>query len=76
MEAQTDTHLNRFLGSFARFEAYFLLPATVDGKGAPHFLTDLAILKHKLTVKESSEVGDNDLEAILLPKNRPRHERD
>jgi len=76
MEAQTDAHLSKFLEAFAQFGAYYLLPAIVDEQGAADFLTDLMIVKHQFVVKEASDVGENDIEAMLLPKNRSPFERD
>lgn len=70
MEAKTDVHLTRFLDSYARFGAYYLLPVILDANGEAGFLTDLAILKRALAVKQASEVSETDVEAILLWSSR------
>jgi len=46
-----------------------LKPAT-GGTGEPEFLSDLAILKRKLSVKAASEIGHNDIEVMALGLSR------
>lgn len=66
MHAQSDVNLVRFLEAYGRAGNYALLPAVWKGKGEPELLSDLAILKRKLSVKAASEIGDNDIEVIAL----------
>jgi len=66
MHAQSDVNLVRFLEAYNRAGNYALLPAVWKGKGEPELLTDLAILKRKLSVKVASEIGDNDIEVMAL----------
>ncbi|WP_339713468.1 hypothetical protein [uncultured Sneathiella sp.] len=66
MAPDNDINLERFLDSFHRVGAFYLLPAIINKNGPPEFLDDLAILKHKLFVKLAKDVGKNDVETIVL----------
>lgn len=66
MHAESDVNLARFLEAYGRVGGYALLPAIWKGTGEPEFLSDLAILKRKLSVKAASEIGDNDIEMMAL----------
>lgn len=66
MHAESDVNLNRFLNIYDRARAYLLLPAIFNGVGEPAFLPELAILKQELSVKNASEVNENDIEAMAL----------
>ena len=66
MHAQSDVNLVRFLEAYNRAGNYALLPAVWKGKGEPELLSDLAILKRKLSVKAASAIGDNDIEVMAL----------
>jgi hypothetical protein len=70
MEPNSDVNLERFLSSYRRFGAYYLLPAVFGGTGEPELLFELGIWKRNLTVKPASEVGEYDVETIAL--RRPR----
>jgi hypothetical protein len=70
MALDNDVNLERFLDSYQQFGAFYLMPAVVTEKGAPELLSDLAILKHDLTVKLAANVGEHDIEAVAL-RRRP-----
>ena len=65
MHAESDANLSRFLQAFNRARAYLLHPAILKN-GSPEFLTELAILKRKLSVKVPSEVNQHDPEVMAL----------
>jgi hypothetical protein len=69
MHAESDVNLAHFLDAYGRAGCYFLLPAIWKGTGKPEFLRDVAILKRKLSVKEASEIGQNDIELIALGRS-------
>jgi hypothetical protein len=66
MHAESDVNLVRFLEAYGRARTYALLPAVWKGKGEPEFISDVAILKRKLSVKSASEIGNNDIEMFAL----------
>jgi len=70
MHAESDVNLVRFLQAHGRAGRYALLPAVWKGKGEPELLSDLAILKRKLSVKAASEIGDKDIEVMALGPSR------
>jgi hypothetical protein len=70
MHAESDFNLSRFLEAYGRAGGYALLPAVWKGAGEPELLSDLAILKRKLSVKAASEIGENDIEMMALGPNR------
>lgn len=74
MHAESDVNLARFLKAYERAGSYSLLPAGWKGKGEPELLTDLAILKRKLSVKSASEIGDKDIELMALGPSRKSKE--
>ena len=73
MEPNRDVNLERFLKSYRRFGAFYLLPAVFGSVGEPELLFDLGIWKRNLAVKPASEVGEHDIETIAL--HRPRAPR-
>jgi hypothetical protein len=76
MEVDSDANLLRFLDSYGRSNAYWLVPAIWRGTGQPEFLHDLAILKRELSVKVASEINHGDIESIALgPTHKSRDER-
>ena len=72
MQVESNVNLNRFLTSYAKTHAYYLLPAILK-RGKPEFVLDLAILKRKLNVKVATEVREHDLERMALNTD---HDRD
>jgi hypothetical protein len=72
MEAVTDIHLSRFLETYRKFGAYYLVPAVQTASGEPDILSDMAILKRQLSVKDAANISDNEFEAILLPRLRSK----
>jgi hypothetical protein len=72
MEASSDINLRRFLEGYAREAAFLLMPSYVGSDGQPVLLSELALLKRRITVKDADEVGENDIEQIALPPNKRR----
>lgn len=66
MEPDNDVNLERFLESYGKSGAYFILPAFWGSSGTPEVAFDLAILKRNLTVKLAANVGEHDPESIAL----------
>jgi hypothetical protein len=62
--AASDTNLNRFLESYRQAGAYLLAPAILKSNRDPEFLFDVAVLKHELSVKLASEIGEHDIESV------------
>jgi hypothetical protein len=68
MHTESDANLSRFLGIYNSARVYLLLPAIWKGTDPPEFLPDLAIGKRNLSVKDASEIGEHDVEAMALGK--------
>ncbi len=66
MTPDNGTNLERFLESYRRFGAFYILPAVLDNAGTPEFIFNLAILKRNLTIKLAANVGAHDPESIAL----------
>ena len=66
MEPDSDINIERFLESYRRFGAFYILPAVLGVSGTPEFVFDLSILKRDLTIKIAANVGEHDLEAMAL----------
>ena len=65
MTPDTTVNLQRFLDSYQNFGGYYLLPAVIkDGRPVP--ISGLAMIKRALTVKDASEVQENDIENVAL----------
>lgn len=65
MEVANDANLNRFLADYRREGAYQLTPAVMVN-GTPEFLSDMGVLKRNLAVRNVSEIGEHDLDAMAL----------
>jgi hypothetical protein len=65
MEPDTNENIEMFLGIYARYGAYYLMPAIVTD-GEPEWLPELSILKRELTIKNACDVGEHDIESITL----------
>ena len=66
MEPDSDINLERFLESYRRLGAFYILPAVLGVSGTPEFVFDLSILKRNHTIKIAANVGGHDLEAMAL----------
>ncbi len=66
MEPNTNVNLERFLTLYRHFGAFYLMPAVLTNSSEPELLYDLAVLKHDLTVKLAADVGEHDIEAMVL----------
>ena len=70
MEANTSQNLNDLIGMFNITKRYQLYPAKISEKGndiVPYF--DKGILKTSLTIKEAWEIGENDLDRVVIRGN-------
>lgn len=65
MEPTNNENIEMFLRIYARYGAYYLMPAIV-GEGEPEWLPQFSILKRELCVKNAPEIGEHDIEAIAL----------
>ncbi|SDR60989.1 hypothetical protein SAMN05519103_07242 [Rhizobiales bacterium GAS113] len=72
MEPQNDVNLDRFLHLYQRWGAFYLMPAVLAGVGEPELLTELAIPKRTLSIKEAADVGEGDIEAMALGARQRR----
>lgn len=66
MEPDSDINIERFLESYRRLKAFYILPAVLGVSGTPELVFDLSILKRDLTIKIAANVGEHDLEAMAL----------
>ncbi len=66
MEPTNSTNLDRFLASYRRTGAFYLMPAFWGGAEMPTLATELALAKRELTVKTADEIGENDIEYVPL----------
>ena len=69
MNASSSTNLNNLINSFNTLKQYRLCPAKLidNGKIEPYF--DRAILKRTLYIKNAWEIGEHDLERVVIKKN-------
>lgn len=66
MTPDNDVNLEKFLKSYKRFGAFYLLPAFFKGLEMPDMAFDLAILKWKIAVKLAENINEHDIENIAL----------
>jgi hypothetical protein len=66
MEPDSGINLERFLESYRRLRAFYILPAVLSSSGAPELVFSLSILKRKLTVRFAASVGEHELESMAL----------
>lgn len=66
-QPETDANLENFLGDYAQYRAYYLLPAIWnEGMAEPRFRTDLVVLKRQLNIFEAREITDQQIESVAL----------
>ncbi|OUS37254.1 hypothetical protein A9Q94_06535 [Rhodobacterales bacterium 56_14_T64] len=68
MKPSNSTNLDGFLELYHRIGAFYLIPAVMSSSGNPEMLTDLAILKRGLVVRDAWQVGRHD-EDVIAVKN-------
>jgi len=67
MEPDNSVSLEGFLEQFARFGAFFLIPCIPSKEaGEPELLLNHSILSRNLHVRQASEVGENDQDAVAV----------
>lgn len=68
MTANNPTNLTNLINGFNSLKQYALFPALLkpDGTIEPYF--DLAILKKKLTIRDAWEIGEHDLDCVVIKK--------
>lgn len=66
MHPSNDGNLSHFLTAYRQSGTYFLMPAIYSGSGAPSFLSDLALMKRTLSVKDAGDVTAADIESAHL----------
>ena len=71
MEAESSNNLDRFLREYGRVGSYVLAPSYWDG-GVPQPLMSLGISKKRLVVRNLSDIGANEIEAMAFPSKANR----
>ncbi|MBX2832094.1 MAG: hypothetical protein KTR23_13290 [Rhodospirillales bacterium] len=66
MEPRNSNNLERFLSSYQRIGAFYLLPAFGGDNGTPTLATELAIVKRELTIKSAKDIVEGDIEYVSL----------
>jgi len=68
MTADNPTNLTNLINGFNSLKQYALFPALLnpDGTVEPYF--DLVILKRKLTIRDAWEIGEHDLDSVVIKK--------
>lgn len=66
MEPNDSVNLDSFLDRFKHAGEYYLLPAILTDAGSPKMISELAIRKQKVTVKNASDIGKHDMDLIAL----------
>jgi hypothetical protein len=64
MQAQSDAHWQAFEARLRQHSMFWLVPGIVRPGEAPDFLTELAILKRKLHVRQAADVKPGDVEWV------------
>lgn len=63
----SDENLERFLGEYRRYGAYYLVPAIFpEGAAEPRFLSHLPVLKRQMNVFDAQGLSDNQIEWIAV----------
>lgn len=63
---------NMFKERYKKHKKYYLIPAVLDEvRGSIKPLQEYKILKHNLSFRHVSEIGENDIDAAVLKKNKP-----
>lgn len=70
MTPKTSDSLDFFRKSLEHHKAYYIVPAVWDEKGPPTIISELAIFKHEIVIRNSADVADGEFEALFL-KLRP-----
>jgi hypothetical protein len=68
MEPQSALNLSRFIADYKSVKSFNIVPAIWREGRPPEFLPELSILKRQVVVKIASDVGENDIEHMALPK--------
>ncbi|MGU3470853.1 toll/interleukin-1 receptor domain-containing protein [Paenibacillus sp. D51F] len=67
--------LNIFKTRFQKHKKYFLMPAVLDEKNRRiKPLTEYRILKQELIFRHVSEIGEHDIDTVVIQKNKPWRE--
>ena len=69
MTPKTSENLNNLIYGFKGFKKYKLFPASMDASGGVEPFFDKGILKTSLTIKDAWEIGENDLEKVVIQKD-------
>ncbi|PPS23360.1 hypothetical protein BVY10_28190, partial [Pseudomonas amygdali pv. morsprunorum] len=64
MEPADDVNLTRFLDDYKKAGAYLLMPVVMVPGQPPQFIDGIYLLKRSLQVKDTSDVGPNDLGSV------------
>ena len=71
MTPESPANLERFLAAYEQAGAFCIMPAVIVN-GTPEMLSEVAIVKRKISVKDAASVGKRNLEIMAI---RPRKSR-
>jgi hypothetical protein len=71
MTPESPANLERFLATYEQAGAFCIMPAVIVN-GTPEMLSEVAILKRKISVKDAASVGERDLEIMAIRPRKPR----
>lgn len=74
MQPPSDVNLDRFLSSFESEGSYLLIPLVLAPGQPPEPITDLSLVKRRLSVKVPSQVGEHDVEAGFVASHGMKKE--
>ena len=70
MNPESGFNLDNFLKEYKKHGKYVFTAANIDSEGRPQIMMKLGILKKELIVKNPSDVGENDIDLMLLGPSR------
>ena len=77
MDATQPSNLTNLISGFKHFGEYLLCPAIYKADGSIQPFSESGILKKSLIIKEAWEIGENDLDSVVIKKgdtpNIPSH---
>jgi len=69
MNAESPQNLNNLIYGFNGMKKYKLFPASMANNGKVEPFFDKGIIKTSLTIKDAWEIGENDLEKVVIQKD-------
>jgi hypothetical protein len=72
MTPESPANLERFLAAYEQGGAFCIMPAVIVSGTPPEMLSEVAILKRKISVKDAACIGERDLEIMAIRPRKPR----